>query len=89
MELRAKDGDDKCAHLDTLHHMYEQLAGMNAMPTADDYSTMILSSLLATYTQHLFSLTAMAQLNNKPISPDDIIAYAPTWCGLNARGVNM
>ena len=31
--------------LDTLHHMHEQLAGMNAMPTLEDYSVTILGSL--------------------------------------------
>ena len=39
------------------------------------YLATILGSLPAPYTQHLFSLTVMACLNNKPISPEDIIAY--------------
>jgi len=60
LELQAKDGDNICAHLNTLHYMHKQLAGMNTMPTPDDYSTTILISLPATYTEHLFSLTAMA-----------------------------
>ena len=74
-ELRAKEGDDIRAHLNTLHHMHEQLASMNTMPTLEDYLATILGSLRAPYTQHLFSLTVMACLNNKPISPEDIIAY--------------
>ena len=75
MELRAKDGDDIRAHLNTLHHMHKQLAGMNTMPSNEDYSTTILGSLPPVYTQHLFSLTATARLNNKSMSPAEIIAY--------------
>ena len=75
IELHAKEGDDIHAHLNTLNHMHEQLASMNAMPTLEDYSATILGSLPVPYTQHLFSLTMTAHLNNKPMSPEDIIAY--------------
>jgi len=68
MALRAEDGDDIQVHLDSMHHMYKQLAGMNAIPSKDDYMTIILDSLPMTYSNHLFSLSATAQLNNKPLT---------------------
>src|SRR6266481_9817471 len=70
MELRAKDGDNIHAHLDKLHHMNKQLAGMNAALSKEDYVTTILSSLPGVFTQHLFSLTTTAKLNNKTLTPD-------------------
>ena len=75
MELHTKDGNNIHAHLDTLHHMHKQLVGMNTIPTANDYSITILSSLPSTCNQDLFSLTATAQLSNKTLSPDEIIAH--------------
>jgi len=76
MALRAEDGDDIRAHLDSMHHMYEQLAGMNAVPSKDNYMTIILGSLPMTYSNHIFSLSATAQLNNKPLTSHDVKSYA-------------
>jgi len=43
-------------------------AGMKCCPSEDDYMTIILGSLPTTYSNHLFSLSATAQLNNKPLT---------------------
>ena len=76
MALKAEDGDDIQAHLDGIHLMYEQLVGMNAILSQDDYMTIILGSLPATYSTHLFSLSATAWINSQPLIAQDISAYA-------------
>src|SRR6266481_7200233 len=76
MALKAEDGNDIQAHLDAIHLMYEQLAGMNAIPSKDDYMTIILGSLPATYSNHLFSLSATTWINNRPLTTHDVSAYA-------------
>ena len=64
MALKVEDSDDIRAHLNAIHLMYEQLAGTNAIPCKDDYMTIILGSLPATYSNHLFSLSATTRINN-------------------------
>ena len=66
MQLRAKEGDDLCAHLNKLHHMNKQWVGMNAALSKEDYVATILGSLPSVYTQHLFSLTATASSITRP-----------------------
>jgi len=75
MVLRAEDGNNICTYLDNMHHMYKQLAGMNTVPSLDDYMTIILGSFPMTYSNHLCSLSATAQLNNKPLTPHYFKSY--------------
>ena len=73
--LKVEDGNEICTHMDNIHHMYEQLAGMNAVPSKDDYMTIILCTLQTTYMNHLFLLSAMAWINNKPLTLHDVRSY--------------
>ena len=48
-KMKCKDDSNVCMHLEALLRMQEQLAGMEAGLTDDDFITVILGSLLKSY----------------------------------------
>jgi len=62
-----------CTHLDEMHLMHEQLAGMGAAPTSEDYTTIQIASLLRTYASHINTLSDVAMLLGSLLTPDQII----------------
>jgi len=49
-------------HLDEMHLMCEQLAGMGAAPTPEDYTTILITSPLRIYAYHIDTLSDMVML---------------------------
>jgi len=56
-----------------MHLMHEQLAGMGAAPTPEDYTTILIASLPKTYASHINTLSDAATLLGSPLTPNQII----------------
>ena len=68
--------DDICAHLDDMALSYEHLSGMGTTIHDDDYSSMILMSLLDSYVTYLETLTDVAIGSGHMFTTHDIITKA-------------
>jgi len=73
MQKQAENNDNMHTHLDEMCLMCEQLAGMGAAPTPEDYNMILIASLLRTYASHIDTLSDVAMLLGSPLAPDQAI----------------
>ena len=76
MERWVSKMDDICTHLDDMALSYKCLIGMGIAIHDKDYSSMILMSLLDTYTTHLETLADVAISSGCMFTTHDFISKA-------------
>ncbi|KIO14720.1 hypothetical protein M404DRAFT_17580 [Pisolithus tinctorius Marx 270] len=64
---------DVCAHFDKMCTLHEQLATLGQSITDNNFTAIILSSLLASYNSNLAAMMSLALVMQKDLSPDFII----------------
>jgi len=72
-ELKLKEGGDARAHIDKIIASREELASIGRPVSNDDLFNIIYASLPHSYNPGLASLSSTMRLQNKTITPDDLI----------------
>src|SRR5882757_2349448 len=72
-DMRCEEGEDAKTHLSKMLQLRESLAGMGALIDEKDFYAIILGSLPETYRPLLSSINATARINQKIITPYELI----------------
>src|ERR1700731_3063774 len=72
-ELHCPEGGDIRMHLNMMTNLHNELEGIGALVSDEDYATMIHVSLPLSYRPMLQSILHATDMNEKPIDPNYLI----------------
>jgi hypothetical protein len=70
---KCSEHGDMCAHLNKLQTIHEDLASMRAPVNDEDFASIILRSVLASYNTYIAAITTTSSLLNQTLTPTNLI----------------
>ena len=72
LQVQCTDSGNICTHFDMIHTMCEELASLGSILSEEDFSAIILGSLLKNYDQFLSAVTATASVLKQELELEDL-----------------